>query len=325
MEDMKELEFLKIIKETLNNSSYIGDDCAYLDDLDIFVTHDTLVEDEHFSLYTTTPFLLGRKAIAVSLSDLAAAMAVPKFVTVSISLPEDKDEDFVRELYRGINEICSEFNVKVIGGDITGSEKTVVSVCAIGKKNSLFISSRSNANRGDIIVATGHFGSGACGYYSLKNFLMLDEKVLLAHTDPIPRVNEGIMLSRIIDRDIAMIDSSDGLADSLWRIAKESNHSILLDYDSVPIEDEVKKFAQYNNAKLSDLVLWGGEDYELIACVNKETFEILDKSIFKPIGKVLNKDFNPCVLVKSKDFELKINDKTYCENAYDHFGSRLAK
>ena len=322
---MKELKFLKIIKETLNNSSYIGDDCAFLDDLDIFVTHDTLVEDEHFSLYTTTPFLLGRKAIAVNLSDLAAAMAIPKFVTVSISLTEDKDDDFVRELYRGINEICSEFNVKVIGGDITGSEKTVISVCAIGKKNSLFISSRSNAKKGDIIVATGHFGSSACGYYSLKNFLMLDEKILLAHTDPIPRVNEGITLSRIIDRDIATIDCSDGLADSLWKLAKESRHSIMLDYDSVPIEDEVKKFVEYNEINLSDLVLWGGEDYELIACVNQETFEMLDKTIFKPIGKVMNKDVNPCVLVKSKDFELKINDKTYSENAYDHFGSRLVK
>ena len=322
---MKELEFLKIIKETLNNSSYIGDDCAFIDDLDIFVTHDTLVEGEHFSLYTTSPFLLGRKAIAVNLSDLASAMAIPKFVTVSLSLPEDKDENFVRELYRGINEICSEFNVKVIGGDITGSEKTVISVCAIGKKTSFYLSSRKNAKKGDIVVATGHFGSSATGYYSLKNFLMLDERILLAHTDPIPRVNEGLELARLTDKDLAVIDSSDGLADSLWRIANDSKHSIAIDYDSIPVQEEVKQFALNNEIELSDLVLWGGEDYELIACVDKETYELLDKTKFKQIGKVMNKDFTPSVFVKGKDLELKINEKTHEDKAYDHFGNRLSR
>ncbi|MBR6163120.1 thiamine-phosphate kinase [bacterium] len=320
---MKETEFLNVIKETLTNTSYIGDDCAYLDDFGMFVTHDTLIENEHFSLYTTTPFLLGRKAVAVNLSDLAAAMAVPKYITVSLSLPPDKDKEFVRELYRGINEICSEFNVKVIGGDITGSDKTVISVCAIGSKNSLFISKRCNAKQGDIVVSTGHFGSGACGYYALKNFLMLDDKILLSQTDPIPRVNEGLYLSNIVDRDIAMIDSSDGLADSLYRIASASRHSISLDYDSVPVENEVKKFAQDNEVDLKDFVLWGGEDYELVACVDKETFKLLDSSVFKPIGKVMNKDSNPCVFVKSKDFELKINEKMYSEKTYDHFDSRI--
>ncbi len=320
---MKELEFLKTIKETLTDTSYIGDDCAYLDDFGLFVTHDTLVENEHFSLYTTTPFLLGRKAIAVNLSDLAAAMALPKFVTVSLSLSEDKDNTFVKELYRGINEICSEFNIKVIGGDITGSERTVISVSALGAKNSLFMSERKNAKQGDIVVATGHFGSSACACYALKNFLMLDEKILLAQTDPIARVNEGINLSKVIDRDIAMIDSSDGLADSLYRIATESRHSIFLDYDSVLVEDEVKKFALDNEVDIKDFVLWGGEDYELVACVDKDTFKLLDKSVFKPIGKVMNKDSTPCVYVKSKEFELKINDSVYNNHAYNHFGSRI--
>lgn len=320
---MKELEFLKTIDETLTDTSYLGNDCAYLDDFGLFVTHDTLVENEHFSLYTTTPFLLGRKVVAVNLSDLAAAMAVPKFITVSLSLPQDKDSEFVRELYRGINEICAEFNVKVIGGDITGSDRTVISVCAMGKKNSLFLSERKNAKQGDIVVATGHFGSSACAYFALKNFLMLDEKILLAQTDPIPRVNEGIYLSSVVDRDIAMIDCSDGLGDSLYRIASESRHSISLDYDSVCVEDEVRKFAADNEVDLKDFVLWGGEDYELIACVDKETFKLLDKTVFKPIGKVMNKDPKPCVYVKSKDFELKINSALYDEKAYNHFDSRI--
>ena len=154
---------------------------------------------------------------------------------------------------------------------------------------------------------------------------MIDEKILLAHTDPIPRVNEGIALSNLIDRDIAMIDSSDGLADSLWRIANSSKHSILLDYDRVPIQEGTEEFAKNNEINLSNFILWGGEDYELIACVSKETYELLDKTMFKQIGKVLNKDFTPCVFVKSKDFEFKINEKIYEQKAYDHFGSRLGQ
>ena len=74
---MRELEFLKIIEKTLDSSSFLGDDCAFLDDFDIFVTQDTLVENVHFSLYTTTPYLLGRKAVSVNLSDLAAALSIP--------------------------------------------------------------------------------------------------------------------------------------------------------------------------------------------------------------------------------------------------------
>ena len=131
---MKELDFLKIINNTLDDNSYLGDDCAYLEDLGIYVTHDTLVEDIHFSMYTTDAYKLGRKAVSVNISDLATALADPKYITVSISTPKLTNNSFIEELYKGINDICNEYGVKVIGGDITGSEKIVISVSAIGKK-----------------------------------------------------------------------------------------------------------------------------------------------------------------------------------------------
>ena len=85
---MKELEFLDIIKNSLSFKSFIGNDCAFLDEHDLFFTQDTLVEDVHFSLYTTTPYLLGRKAVNVNLSDLAAALAKPEYISISLSLPK---------------------------------------------------------------------------------------------------------------------------------------------------------------------------------------------------------------------------------------------
>ena len=88
---MKELDFLEIISKTLSVNSYLGDDCAFLDDLDIFVTH----ENVHFSLHTISPYLLGRKSVAVNLSDLAAALCIPKYISVSLSLPSDIENSFV--------------------------------------------------------------------------------------------------------------------------------------------------------------------------------------------------------------------------------------
>ena len=178
---MKELNFLNIIKSTLDNSSFIGDDCAYLDDLDIFVTQDTLIEDIHFSLYTTTPYLLGRKSVSVNLSDLAASLSVPKYITVSLSMPKLTKDSFVSELYRGINDVCRENDIQVIGGDITGAENVAISICAIGKKQSKFLTSRSYAKKGDVILVTGEFGSSAAGLHALTQYLYADEYLLQKH------------------------------------------------------------------------------------------------------------------------------------------------
>lgn len=83
------------------NSEYIGDDCAYLKDLGIVVTQDSLVENVHFCMDFITPFQLGYKSVMVNISDVAASGAEPKYLTVSLSLPADIDSDFVREFYLG--------------------------------------------------------------------------------------------------------------------------------------------------------------------------------------------------------------------------------
>ena len=316
---MKELDFLKIISSQLSFSNYLGDDCAYLDELDIFVTQDTLVEDVHFTMYTITAYLLGRKAVSVNLSDLAAALSVPKYITVSLSLPKNISEDFVSELYRGINDICDEYKVKVIGGDITGSDKIVISVCAIGKKISLYNSSRKYAKKGDYIVVTGNFGSSAAGLYSLQNFLQVEDVLKNAHINPIPKVFEAEKLATIIDSNIAVIDSSDGLIDALYRISQDSKHSLEIDFDNVPILQETIAFSKRNELDYSEFVKWGGEDFELVACVPEQIYHKLDKNIFKHIGFVQNKDFNPCVQVNFSSHTERITREIFEKKSYNHF------
>ncbi len=316
---MKELNFIEIIKNTLDFSSFLGDDCAFLEDLDIFVTQDTLVEDVHFSLYTISPYMLGRKAVSVNLSDLAAAISQPKYISVSLSMPKTIKDSFVSELYRGINDVCKEYNVKVIGGDITGSDKIVISICAIGKKVSLFNSSRSYAKKDDYILVTGEFGSSSAGLYGLTNFLYTEQNLINSHLNPTPRVNEGLKLSSIIDSNITVMDCSDGLVDALYKVSLASKHSLKIDINEVPVSNELIEFSARNNLDYKNFVKWGGEDYELLICVPEETYSKLDLSIFKCIGRVQNKDNNPCVSIKDDKNIEKITKEIFESNSFNHF------
>lgn len=316
---MKETDFLKIVNNTLTNSKYLGDDCADLADLDIFVTQDTLVEDVHFSMYTTTPYLLGRKSVNVNLSDLAAALSMPKYITVSLSVPNTTEDEFISELYRGINEVCKEHNVTVIGGDITGSEKIVISITAIGKRISLHNSSRKNAQKGDYVFVTGNVGDSSAGLHSLTDFLRADKKLINAHLNPSSRVEQGIKLAGIIDCDIAVTDTSDGLCDALYKISQSSRHAIEIDYEKLPVSQELKDYVKRNNLNIDDFVLWGGEDFELVFCVPEDIYARLDDKIFTCIGRVINKDLTPSVLIKKGNNTLKITPEIFENKSFDHF------
>lgn len=316
---MKERDFLKVISETLDCNDFIGDDCAFLSEFNLFVTQDTLVEDIHFKSSLISPYLLGRKTISVNLSDLAAALAIPKYVSVSLSLPNNIQNDYIAELYRGINDVCREFNVKVIGGDITGSDKIMLSVCAFGKKNSDFLTSRSFAKCGDYIITTGNYGASSLGFYLLSQFLYCDDFLKNSHLNPTPRLNEAKILAESVSSNIAVMDTSDGLVDAIYKIAQNSKHSLQIDFNSVSVDEKTKFYAKHNNVDYKKFVLWGGEDYELIACVPESTYKKLDKNIFKCIGKVLNKDTNPIVIIKDDNSEIKITKDLFYKNSYNHF------
>lgn len=316
---MRELDFLSIIQSKLSDSTFLGDDCAFLEDLGVCITQDTLVEDVHFSMYTISPYLLGRKSIAVNLSDIAASISVPKYVTVSLSMPSKIKSDFVSEFYRGVNDITSEFGVKVIGGDLTSSDKIVVSVCAIGKKEVKFSISRKNAKKGDLVLVTGFHGSSSAGLFALSDFLYCDLSLKEAHLNPVPRVNEALEISSYIDRDIAVMDSSDGLVDALYKISLSSKHSIEIDIDKVPVSNKLVEFSSQNNLNYKNFVMWGGEDFELVFCVPESMYENIDKSKFVCIGKVLNKDNNPSLVIKEGSNYEKITKSVFDSMSYKHF------
>lgn len=259
---MKEKEFINVIKTTLT-SDYIGDDCAYLKDLGIVVTQDNLVEDVHFKLDFTTPYKLGYKSAMVNISDVCASGAEPKYLTVALSLPERVDADFIEEFYKGLKDACG--NVEIVGGDITGADKIFISVTAIGKSSGCRISSRSNAKAGQKIIVSGEHGESAAGLKLLMSGKKEPEKFINAHLMPKAQIEFSRKISESAVTDYAMMDTSDGLMDALFQISEASNVNLEIDFDKIPFDKDLKEFSNYK-----DLILFGGEDYQLVAAVSDD-------------------------------------------------------
>lgn len=260
---MKEKEFITSIQKILQ-SEYIGDDCAYLKDLGIVITQDSLVEDVHFKRNFTSVFDLGYKSVAVNISDISASGAKPAYLTISLSLPNDIDNNFINEFYEGAKSACTE-NVEIVGGDITGSDKIFISVCAIGKTQNRNISSRKNAQIGHKVIISGVHGSSAAGLKLLFEGKKEPRKLIKSHTKPIAQVDFARHISTNIKTKYAMTDTSDGLMDALCNISDQSNVLIEIDFNKIPYDNEIKIFENWQN-----LVLFGGEDYQILATVPQD-------------------------------------------------------
>lgn len=294
---MKEKELIQIIKSTLN-SEYIGDDCAYLKDLNIVITQDSLVENVHFTLDTITPYQLGYKSMMVNISDICASGAEAEYITVSLSLPEYTDENFVKDFYEGAKKACG--NIKIVGGDLTGGDRVYISVTAIGNCKDRKISSRSNAKEGYKIIVSGEHGNSAKGLELLKqNHKDKNSKFIQAHLMPAAQLEFSKQISKHILSDYAMMDTSDGLADALMQIAKASNVTISVDTSKI-LHDKTIDI---------NTVLYGGEDYQLVAAVPQEFLES-------------HKDFTIIGEVQKGESGIKIDGKFYSDienKLYNHF------
>ena len=285
---MKEQEFIEIIKKQ-TNSKFIGDDCAYLPEFGIVVTQDNFTQDVHFKKEWSTPYQIGYKAAAVNISDILASGAKPEYISVGLSLPNNTDDNFVKELYRGITE--GSYGAKIIGGDITGADKIFISITAIGSTAGRNISSRSNAKPGYIIITHGKYGESKKGYEELKLGLKSSDSIS-AHLEPKLEPEFSERISCNIKEDYAMMDTSDGLADALFKIGEASNVT-------VSVEDTEGIF--------------GFEDYYLVAAVPERFLHNLKDKTYYKIGKVL--DFNGSYLEING---IKFSDYNQL-NTYNHF------
>jgi thiamine-monophosphate kinase len=232
----------------------IGDDAAVwqVSDKQLLLTTDVLMENVDFRCDEAPAKLIGRKAMAVNLSDIAAMAGEPLTALVGVALPRSRRFEFARELHHGLQSLADEFHVAIIGGDTNiWDGPLVISVTVIGEATDRGPVLRSGAKPGDWILVTGPLGGSIIG----------------KHLTFTPRVREALELHRAVDLH-AMIDLSDGLSADLYHILDESHVGATLFADAIPISDAARQMT--DDRTPLDHALSDGEDFELLFTVNRD-------------------------------------------------------
>ncbi len=267
---MNEFDLLARIIPTLpGNDSLVkgaGDDCAVVDlglkDELLLLKTDAVVEEVHFTPETPAASV-GRKALARTLSDIAAMAGRPVACLVTMGLPAEFDVDFVTKFYEGLNSLAREYKVAVAGGETTRtSGKSFASIALLGTIPRNRVLSRSGAKVGDAIFVTGELGGSISG----------------KHLDFEPRIREAQWLAEKFTLH-SMMDLSDGLAGDLRHILTASHVGAELLSSAIPISRAAKLNAKNESAAKPPLLaaLTDGEDFELLFTLpSKEAVTVLD-------------------------------------------------
>lgn len=296
----------------------IGDDCAALlptPGRQLLTTSDMLVEGVHFDLAWSDPFTLGRKTLAVNLSDVAAMGGVPRWFLLSLALPSELSLPFLDDFTRGILSMAEEFGVALVGGDTCASRQGfVVSVTLMGEQLPERVVTRGGARAGDLVCVSGFPGDSALGLAKLRRGERGEGT--LRHLDPLPRVSAGLALAEA-GIPTAMIDISDGIAADLGHILERSGISgARIDAALLPFSPLFKDEAPRYGDPLA-LALSGGEDYELLFTLppaKKELLPPLAERLALPLTVIGEIDAGAGVRVATPEGEYRPTSA-----GYDHF------
>jgi thiamine-monophosphate kinase len=268
-----------------------------------------------------TLFQAARKALVMNISDFASKGVQPKAALVALGLQADFTQKNIEEIADGLNAGAQEYGAYIIGGDTSEASDLIISVSLYGTAQKSALILRSGAKPGDVLAVTGFFGKSSAGLRLLfggclvsKNSKALVDAVLM----PKARLMEGLTLSGC-DVVSSSMDSSDGLGWTLQELARSSN--VGFELDKVPIAPEVKRFAELNRLDLSELALYGGEEYELVLTVKPEGWAKAVAAVeavggqLLPIGKT----------TQEKQIILRANGEKHRIEArgWEHFKSQL--
>ena len=262
---------------------------------------------------------VGHKVVTMCVSDVAVKGAKPLGVLISIGIPEDFSVDHVEEIIQGVNEGSHKYGACFLGGDTNECSELVLDGIAFGVVNKSYLVSRSGAKPGDILAITGYFGYTAAGLKILLENLPAPNnakrKFLDSVYNPRARVKEAISLARS-GTLTSSIDSSDGLAWSLYELSKASNVGFII--RNLPVPEEVARFAKDNNLDPFDLIFYGGEEFELVVTVKSGMWDKAVKAVEKAggtltkIGEATKE--KKIVLIDEEGAERKIEPR-----GYEHF------
>ena len=226
-------------------------------------TTDTMVAGVHFTAATTPWRDLGWKAVASNISDIAAMGGRPGVALVTLGLPPDTPVDGIAELYAGMNDICRQFGVAIVGGDMVRSPVAFVTVALTGIADGALLL-RTAAAAGHQVAVTGPVGGSAGGLRLLLDGGVDDgdeaaAELIRRHRMPCPQVAAGRILAGV--GVPAAMDVSDGLADDLGKLCRASGVAATIYADRAPVLPALRERCPDDWA---DLALYGGEDYVLL-------------------------------------------------------------
>jgi thiamine-monophosphate kinase len=256
----------------------IGDDVAVLRTSGpdhLLATCDAQVENVHFVRENITAFQLGRRVVAINVSDIAAMGGTPTWALVSLVLPLDLQVGFVDELYRGMQEQIQEAGAAIVGGNISKIQgDMVIDLFLLGRVAPDKMVLRGGARKGDLIMVTNTLGDSRAGLELVRHPPLKVSKTSRAHVEtkhltPQPRLREGRILAGT-GHVHAMADISDGLVSDLRHICRASHVGAEIWVDHLPIGPESKEVADAAGLDASHWALGGGEDYELLFTVAPE-------------------------------------------------------
>lgn len=232
-----------------------GDDAALLhfpQPANCIITTDMLLDGSCFRLAEAGPYRVGRKAMAVNLSDIAAMAGVPLAAVVSVGLPRNAAPGLAKDLFRGLSDVAKEFQTSIVGGDTNSWEGPLaISITLLGESTTRGAVKRSGARNGDWLFVTGRLGGSILGH----------------HLDFTPRVRESLELANLFELH-AMTDISDGFSLDLSHIAKESGCGAVVFAENIPISEAATKMNDDRDALTH--ALEDGEDFELIFAVSPD-------------------------------------------------------
>jgi thiamine-monophosphate kinase len=293
----------------------VGDDAAVLDHFgkQIVVTTDMLVEGIHFDFMYTPLKHLGYKSVIVNLSDVYSMNATPQQITMSIAFSNRFSVEALDEFYDGVYAACDKYNVDLVGGDTTSSQKGfIISVTAIGEVAPAKFVTRSGAKKGDLICVSGDLGGAFLGLTLLER----EKKIFLETKGVQPDLeNQDYIIKRILKpearKDIveyfaeneimptSMIDISDGLSSELLHICKQSGTGCVLYEEKIPINDMARQFAYKLELDPTACALSGGEDYELLFTVDQKDYEKISKNEeISIVGHIVDKEKGAVIITK---------------------------
>ena len=265
----------------------VGDDAAVLEFKNkVILTTDLLIEGVHFDLSYMPLKHLGYKAVMVNLSDVYAMNAEATQITVSIAISNRFPLEAVEELYAGIELASKNYNVDIVGGDTTSSNKgLVISITAIGEARLKDIVYRSGAKENDLLVVTGDIGGAYMGLQVLErekevfkvnpnNQPDLDPYTYIIERQLKPEARKDIvkLLKDLEVKPTSMIDISDGLSSEILHLCKQSKVGCDLYEDKIPLDPQVISTCEEFKIDSTTIALSGGEDYELLMTISQQDF-----------------------------------------------------